>query len=457
MAESKLNVHITTFNCGRTQVDASYFSSHLLRDLNSTLPPDLLVLSLQEVAPLSYSFLGGSYLAPYYARLTQAVSDATIAKFGSEVDYAKPLVHNVGMTAIMVFTRGAVRRRIRRVETAGVGAGVWDMGNKGAVGVKLRLAAKAGGGQETALTFVSAHLAPSEEAWERRNADWKSICEGLVFERTQGMERTKERIASAAPDQEAEEEPLLHQEHEESTLFSPASYIFFAGDLNYRTADISPKSHPESTNTDEWPQPQTSPSDPRHYTQHLAHDQLTRELDAGKTLHNLAEAPITFPPTYKYSPEAQKAAAHAVTSETRTQADGRTNTITKSMAGEPEEAYLWATHRKPSWCDRILWLAAAPPDVHAYAALPVQPTSDHRPVVLVASVPDKAVEARGVEAPFEVRAGWRERRAAARRSELVVGYAAYLGLTWEGEACVAGSLIGVLGGYVALRALLGAT
>nr|POF17959.1 isoform b of inositol polyphosphate 5-phosphatase ocrl-1 [Quercus suber] len=456
MADPTLNIHITTFNCGRAQIDTTFFSTNLVRDIKSTLAPDLLVLSLQELAPLSYSFLGGSFLAPYYTRLAKSVYDATAVKFGGEADYSQVYVHNVGMTAIMVFSRSQVRRRIRRIESAGVGVGVWEMGNKGAVGVRLWLTAKAGGPQETGLTFVSAHLAPMEEAWERRNADWKSICQGLVFVPNQDAESAERRIAPGATNQ-GETEPLLNQEHGESTLFTPASYVFFAGDLNYRTADISPKIHPESTNTNEWPQPQTSPSDLRHYTRHLAQDQLSRELHAGKTLHNLSEAPITFPPTYKYSVEAQKAAAHAVTAETRTMADGRVNTITKSTADEPEEIYLWATHRKPSWCDRILWLAAAPPKVHTYTALPVQPTSDHRPVVLAVSVPDKPVDAGDVEVPFGVRTGWRERRAAARRSELVVGLVTYLAWTWEGEACLVGTLVGLLGGYVALRALLDST
>lgn len=460
MTNPALNIHITTFNCGRAQIDVPYFSAHLLRDLPSTLPPDLLVLSLQELAPLSYSFLGGSSLAPYFSRFASAVFDAAATKFGNVADYENVLVRNVGMTAIMIFARREISGRIRRMETGGVGCGLRDMGNKGAVGVRLALKAARGGRRdaETVLTFVAAHLAPMEEACERRNADWKAICEGLVFERDGDAEKVKGGIAPIVAD--GEREPLLSHGktvEDESSLFYPPSYIFFAGDLNYRTADISPKNHPESTNVDKWPQPNVPDTDPRSYAKHIASDQLTRELQANKTLHNLSEAPISFPPTYKYSAAAQKAALHAVTSQTRTLADGRTNTITKYTTDEPETAHLWATHRKPSWCDRILWLAAASPEVHFYTALPVQPTSDHRPVVLSISVPDAPLQEMDVQPPFPIVAGWRARRANARRYELLVGWAAYLSWTWEGEALLVGTLVGVLGGYVVLRYALLAT
>jgi hypothetical protein len=53
-----------------------------------------------------------------------------------------------------------------------------------------------------------------------------------------------------------------------------------------------------------------------------------------------------------------------------------------------------------------------------------------------------------------MRKDWRERRAAARRYEVLVGIASYLALTWEGEALLVATLAGILGGYVALRAML---
>lgn len=94
-------------------------------------------------------------------------------------------------------------------------------------------------------------------------------------------------------------------------------------------------------------------------------------------------------------------------------------------------------------------------DVHGYDALAVQPTSDHRPVTLSVTIPLRKPKATaGVKPPFAMRKDWRERRDAARRYEVLVGIASYLALTWEGEMVLAATIAGILGGYVALRAML---
>ena len=169
-------------------------------------------------------------------------------------------------------------------------------------------------------------------------------------------------------------------------------------------------------------------------------------------MHLLDEAPIEFPPTYKYSSAAQKHVASATVSSARRLADGRVNNTTY-LKPPDEEVWLWAQHRTPSWCDRILYLASAPPSVHEYTALPVQRTSDHRPVALSFSTPATPFSA-DVSIPFQIRKNWKERRATARRYEVVVGIASYLALTWEGEALLAAIVIGTLGSYLVLRALV---
>ncbi|KAK4561322.1 hypothetical protein LTR86_004639 [Recurvomyces mirabilis] len=431
---AEISCYITTFNCGRTLINTDFFATTLFNALKTNLPPDLIVLCLQEVAPISHSFLGGSLLTPYLGRFAEAISLASSRKFGNEntdTEYVPLLTRNVG-----------------------VGVGVYgEMGNKGAVGVRLGLGLD-GEHEETIMTFVAAHLAPMEEAWQRRNEDWKSICEGLVFEAPHASHEHTEQKRSLGS---GETEPLLAgssdgtTEHgkKAGTLLSPPSHVFFAGDLNYRTSDT----RPDASETKTWPQPVESADDPHHYSHMLEHDQLTRELKKGKTLHNLAEATINFPPTYKLSSGAQKNAV-ATTTEQHKLADGRTVERTSLRpSAEAEDAWLWAQHRTPSWCDRILFLETAQPKIHAYTALPIQPTSDHRPVALSCTVSAKPVTAT-VESTFTIRDDWRERRAAARRYELVVGLAAYLALTWEGEALVLGSMVGIVGGYILLRALI---
>lgn len=435
---SNLKIHLTTFNCGLTPVDVDYFAAHLFDGLKTNLPPDLVVLSLQEIAPLGHSFLGGSLVKPYLSRFRDAVNAAAHQRFDDDGSYSNVVSTNLGMTALIVLARHETRDRIWWVETAGVGVGLAAMGNKGAAAARLGLGGDGDDEGETVLTFVAAHLAPMEWNWERRNRDWQDICRGLVFERDVKAKELRGR-GSNAP----ESERLLSTEDgdievRQGSLFSPPSHVFFAGDLNYRTSDTAPK----PDDHENWPHPSQFVS--QAYDDMFKGDQLNREKNAGNTLHKLAEVNIDFPPTYKYSKAAQEDAARGVAKNLNADIIRSTSTP-------------WAKHRAPAWCDRILFLAAAPPKIHSYSAGPVQPTSDHRPVSLSFSVPTKPLGLTEADAkpPYPVNADWKEARAAARRYEFIVGIAAYLALTWEGEALLAGSIVGVLGGYLVLRAMLG--
>lgn len=464
MADS-LSIYTTTFNCARELPNSGFFSVNLFNALSTNLPPDLVVLSLQEIAPLGYAFLGGSLLAPYFSRFDDIVHSAAVKKFGADVKYETLAVRNVGLTGIMVFVRQDVAKRVRWMRTAGAGAGVMEMGNKGAVGVRIALGAErpSDGEQDAVLTFVAAHLAPHEPAWERRNADWKAICENLVFERDGGSTSIQhDQAAAKGGEAEHVEEtaPLLSSDNAspsntddedktQHTLFYPPTHIFFLGDLNYRTSDSSPS--PDAYQS--YPKFHYKASDRNDYSTFLASDQLTREREAKRTLHNLTEAPITFLPTYKFSSAAQ----HQVRKQNAFYKDSTDEELQHREESELAPAPdTWARHRWPSWCDRVLYLSIAADEynIHAYDALPIQETSDHRPVALSVSIPFEVVKG-AVKAPFSVREDWKERRAGARRLERIVGAAAYAGWTWEGEALTLGTVVGFVGGWLALRALVG--
>ncbi len=85
---------------------------------------------------------------------------------------------NVGITAITIFVPRDQTSQILWLETAAVGVGVYEMGNKDAVPVRIGWLI---GDSTLDLTFVSLCLAPVEEALERRNEDWKNIGCGLTF------------------------------------------------------------------------------------------------------------------------------------------------------------------------------------------------------------------------------------------------------------------------------------
>lgn len=439
-----VNVYAVTFNCGREPVQPDIFARHLfnvLPKLPQSKVPDILILSLQELAPISYSFLGGSFLVSYFDRFRQAVRLATA--FLDDRRYVNFITRSVGMTAIMAFGLEDQTENISSLATAGVGVGFQEMGNKGAVGLRFTYTVR---NEAMELSVVAAHLAPMEDALERRNQDWKSIVQRLVF--TPLDQNATHKASEEERSQRDDANALLLESSgsvaQESQLYKHTSYFIFAGDLNYRTSRLGPA--PSDFQT--FPQPTDDVNDPKHFSHLLQHDQLSREIKAQRTCHGLQEAEIHFPPTYKYSDQ-QRAVAEV---------DNGT-------------AWDWAKHRWPSWCDRILYMippswkeSEGPPiHVHAYSALPLMPTSDHRPVALSLSIPLTAISTSDevgtdgnakVDAPFGMDPKWRDKRDAARRLELAAGVMAYLGLTWEGNGILLAITIGALGGWAVIRGVL---
>ena len=115
------------------------------------------------------------------------------------------------------------------------------------------------------------------------------------------------------------------------------------------------------------------------------------------------------------------------------------------------------------------WMTSTDPsakiEVQNYKALPLMQSSDHRPVACSFSIPamaipepDKETNESGdgvrLRPPFWINATWKERRAAARRKEIVVGLGAYLALTWEGRAVLLAVLFGALGGWALVKGLI---
>jgi hypothetical protein len=437
--EGCVSIYILTFNCGRSLIDVDAFSSQLFSGLTSSNLPDLLVLCLEEIAPIPHSFIGGSFLVPYFSRFYYAVQKAA-RQFSNATDnapiYDPTAARNLGMTGIMVFAKDP--EAIRDIETAGVGVGLAEMGNKGAVGIRLTYQAH---GSSTELTFVAAHLAAMESELLRRNEDWKNIVRGLIFASTAKGSKANENPLSA------EEQPLLSISPRDATIFKPTSHLIFAGDLNYRTSKFSPA---PNDHLDTFPQPTLNKSHPNHHFSLFESDQLNQERLAERTCHGLIEAPVTFPPTYKYDP--------------------------KEPFLTPDEDLVrwnWAKHRWPSWCDRILYLPIPPwvqklnPDAKIiagkYSALPLFPTSDHRAVALELSIPlipipsppeDEDSGDPRINPPFQVNIDWRAKRDRARILELIAGFSMYFTTTKEGGAVMIALLIGAVGAYFAIRAMI---
>jgi hypothetical protein len=425
---ASLSIYILTFNCGRAPIDVESFASQLFTGLSSPKLPDILVLSLQELAPLAQSFVGSFLLAPYFGRFHHAVQQAGRKLSGGNGDsYSLITARYVGMTGIMVFVRDPAS--IQDLETGVVGVGVADMGNKGAVGARFTYHR---GDSYTELTFVAAHLAAMEDEVLRRNEDWKNIVRRLIF----ASSFKNNSVATSG-----EERPLLSISSQDGSIYKSTSHLFVAGDLNYRTSVTKPS---PGDYTNSFPQP-----DHVSFAPLFERDQLNRERKAGRTCHGLVEAPITFPPTYKYEPKGPFLTPDSELSK-----------------------WHWASHRWPSWCDRILyldipsWLKSQAPDAaiitHKYTALPLFPSSDHRPVALDVSLPLIPIPEPGEEEmddprtnpPFHVDINWKSRRDRARVLELVCGSSMYLTTTAEGGGLLLAMIAGAIGAYLAIKALL---
>lgn len=423
-----LNIYILTFNCARAIVDVEPFASQFFAGLSTPKLPDIVVLSLQELAPIARSFVGSFLLAPYFGRFQHAVQSAARKLSGEDDDsYTLISARSVGMTGIMIFVRDP--SAVRDLETGGVGVGIAEMGNKGAVGARFTYHRA---DAYTELAFVAAHLAAMEGAVLRRNEDWKNIVRRLVF-------------ASSAKDggvaMAGEDRPLLSISAHDASIYKSTSHLFLAGDLNYRTSSTKPSAADYSNS---FPQPGHA-----SLTPFFERDQLTRERIAGRTCHGFVEAPISFPPTYKYLPKGPFLTPDAELSE-----------------------WHWATHRWPSWCDRILyldippWLKSQASDavitVHKYTALPLLSSSDHRPVALDLSLPlipipepdEEETDDPRAKPPFNVDVNWKSRRDRARVLELISGSSLYLTTTAEGGGLMLAMVVGAVGAYLVVKALL---
>ncbi|OAL01115.1 inositol 5-phosphatase-like protein [Phaeosphaeriaceae sp. SRC1lsM3a] len=415
-----LDLYLLTFNCGRALVDPRSLANSFFDALPKGAPvPDIVAVSLQEISPIAYSFLGGSYLKPYFDRITTTVHlAADLHSHGSE-QLEHVATRSLGMTGLMIYAKPQVAQRIQWIQSAGAGVGFANMGNKGSVAMRVGISV-ADSTSTLNLTFAAAHLAPMESNISARNKDWENLVRNLVF-----VSGDESAYSSS------EEAPLLASSSAKTPsdhdgLFSANSHVFFYGDLNYRTSDAPPGPDDHKT----YPQPTASENSNQHYSHLLKQDQLSREKEANRTLHGLQEPKINFPPTYKY----------ALPKDANTARSTRTT----------DDEWAWSKHRYPSWCDRILFsssgsVSALEPQI--YTALPVQATSDHRPVALSLRVSENSSSQSidDARSPFPLNPQWKSRRDAARRSEVIVGVLSYLTLTGKGNAILVAVIGAVLG------------
>jgi len=357
-----ISVHITTFNCANTPHPDLPIALPLV-------PPDLLIVGLQELAPSHIAFLDLPVVNNYYLKGLDGVPGAAFKQYGKEYKLVK--VVRIGQTALIIWS--PLGKGIKRVQTAWAGCGVFGLlANKGAAAARLTVVKgippnvklTEGDGTERDLTFVSAHLAAREGHFDRRNADFRCLVENLVFK-------------------------------DQTGIFKPNAPLFFFGDLNYRLSVL----HPSRSGSSLTLSPGETADDVSLVT--TLKGQILDFLETGQFSHlvphdqlplsplavHLNEVPITFSPTYKYSSHSPP---------------------------------TYASNRTPSWTDRILF---SPETLFTrdYKSITCATFSDHQAVCLTAIIRDEDFKLEEGVMPWAINPRWRQRRRLTEKLGYAVG------------------------------------
>ncbi|THH12240.1 hypothetical protein EW145_g127 [Phellinidium pouzarii] len=209
--------------------------------------PDMLVLGFQEIVPLTAQQIVQA--DPEKRRIWENVITETLeSRPDKKTDYVLLRSEQLVGTALFIFVKATLLGSIRNVEATTRKTGLRGMsGNKGAVGIRLDF-------HDTSFCFLTAHLAAGHANAEERNADYRTIANGLYFLKGK-------------------------------TIDSHDNVIWLA-DTNYRI-DMENRLVRELAKSDD-------------LDSLVAADQLKRAMDSRVAFVGYEEGPLLFQPTYKY-------------------------------------------------------------------------------------------------------------------------------------------------------------
>ncbi|TGZ79061.1 DNase I-like protein [Ascodesmis nigricans] len=535
-------LYLLTFNCAHRPHQPGPLSTALSPTLPPT-PPTLIILALQELLPITYSFLSPPPITPYLAPILAAVATATKESYG--VGYILHTFHHVGPTGLAVLIQekrpGSEQRAvvIQDVKRAAVGFGPLRIGSKGAVALKLellfqessrpvssgsRMGLERQGSTRSArgirpgleragsssawslrsaasddedleerrrsvspgfgagrtvktvkrtLIVVSAHLAPDEFRAEKRDLQWEWMVRQLIFSDDNDLEDGVSYNPENLNGDDDDHQPLLSATNPPSSAsdsrplsdeqiypLTPTTTAFLLGDLNYRTSATRPASSTTSTTFNDIQALWTS-------------DQLSTRLSTNTAFQGLAEAEITFRPSYKYELHNERLVGNRWPSWTDRILYFDNNATAASTPAESSAPKTTTTQRnggtrKP---------ATGGVKVRKYGLVEGYNGSDHRPVYMWAEmargeeipatetpfstpsspapstsiIPPWTSISRDTEdtwtppiPPFEIDPKWRERRLRAKRWEVIIGGVVAAAMSWVVWGVV---VVGVLAGW----------
>ena len=220
----------------------------------SSLPPtqqnhDIFAVGFQEILELSPQQMMATYPSRRQAweKAVKRTLNAVAQAKGLE-DYILLRGRQLVGASLSIFIKKSLLPRVKNVEGSLKKTGMSGVaGNKGAVAIRMDLDA-------TSLCFVTAHLAAGFSNYEERNRDYRTINQGLRFQRHRSIE-----------DHEA---------------------VIWLGDFNYRIGLSYERAKQLAAE--------------RNYETLYENDQLNLQMIAGLTFPHFSESRILFPPTYKY-------------------------------------------------------------------------------------------------------------------------------------------------------------
>ncbi|KAJ7180325.1 inositol polyphosphate phosphatase [Mycena crocata] len=215
----------------------------------SLLPwlPDMFVLGFQEIVSLTAQQIVQT--DPEKRRIWEArILETLDRRPNKKANYVLLRSEQLVGTALLVLVKSELTGVMRNVEATSRKTGLRGMsGNKGAVGVRLDY-------HDTSFCFLTAHLAAGHSNVEERNMDYRTIINGLHFQKGK-------------------------------TISSHDNVVWLA-DTNYRI-DFDNETVRAYAISDD-------------FDSLLAGDQLRQAIDTGAAFAGYEEGPLLFRPTYRY-------------------------------------------------------------------------------------------------------------------------------------------------------------
>ncbi|KAK9333376.1 Endonuclease/exonuclease/phosphatase [Lipomyces starkeyi] len=360
-----LKLLLFAFNCGQVPHASSVIRNAIVSTIVREQPtsqhqtsqspidlPDLIFLSLQELAPIYDCLLWRNeeeFLTPFIDAVTHltGINDGVFEHVAT---------CSAGLTFAVLFRRVPLSLNISDVRTSVVTLGYFETGLKGAASIRVNVSS---GTLSTEITFVAAHFTANEGYREIRDHNFQDIARKFAFFTDNNVNSSKEDAT------------------DRDFFYKDGSQMFILGDLNYRVALPRPTPPPSQVagiavpgpasaavdqsklagnylRTPKWVAPQRS-----FVEDWLDYDELTiSRKHAGTAFFGFDEAAVTFPPTYKFDSNRE-----------------------------------YVPGRVPSWCDRVLYFdmfeGGSGVKVEKYTSLPELDGSDHIPVYAITTVPFK--------------------------------------------------------------------